>query len=80
MGGEPKAGSQKRSHCVLMEIQRGAQCIYLSGKMVVGCSFIPSVALLMCPSGTVHPTVMNSLGHKHDASKSRPSSVNDVPG
>ena len=64
-----------------MEVQRGPQCTYLSGwKDIVVSSLTLSVALLGCPSGTVHPTVtiMDLQGHKHDASESRPCSVNGI--
>ena len=36
-------------HCVLMEVQKGAQCTFQTEK-VVGSSFVH-------PSGNVHPTV-----------------------
>ena len=50
MGGELKAGSsihqnrKLKQHCVLMEVQRGAQCICQAEKIVAS-SFKPSVAL-----------------------------------
>ena len=37
---------QKSDHCVLMEIQRGAQYTY-QAKKVIGSIFIPNVALLV---------------------------------
>ena len=47
---------QKSNHCVLMKVKKGAQCTD-QAKKAVGSSFIPSVALLTRPSGTIHPTV-----------------------
>ena len=64
---------QKSSHCVLMEVQKGAQYTCQAEK-VIGSSFTPSVALLVHPSGIIHPiiTCHGSQSNKHDASKSRP--------
>ena len=44
--------------CLLMEVQKGTWCTCLA-KKVIGSSFTPTkcVALLVHPSGTVHPTV-----------------------
>ena len=60
-GWEVKGGflhtlEQKSSHCVIMEVQKGAQCTCQTEK-AVGSSFTPSVALLVRLSGTVHPTL-----------------------
>ena len=63
---------QKSNHCVLMEVQKGAQCTTVSTyqtKMVVGSKFhTKGIALLMYPSGTiyVHPTVTVMSSKKLD--------------
>ena len=46
----------KSSHCVLIEVQKEALCTF-QVKKIIGRSFTPSVALLVCLSGTIHPTV-----------------------
>ena len=40
----------------IMEVQNGAQCTF-QAEEVIGSSFTLSPALLVRPSGTVHPTV-----------------------
>ena len=55
-GGFSHALEPKGSHCVLMEAQKGAQCIFQAEKGVRS-SFTPNVALLVHPSGTIHPIV-----------------------
>ena len=48
---------QKSSHCVLIEVQKGDSVLVRLHEMVVGSSFIPSVALLVHPSVTAHSIV-----------------------
>ena len=52
----PRSSIHWSSHCVLMEVQKRAWCTCQTEK-VVRSSFTPIVALLVHPSGTVHPTV-----------------------
>ena len=58
MGGIYQTLEQKNSHCVLIEVQKAARCT-CQAKMVVGSSLTPSVALSLCPSGTIHLIVDN---------------------
>ena len=44
---------QKSSHCVLVEVQKGARCTCYT-EMIFNSSFSPTIALLVHPSGTVH--------------------------
>ena len=45
-----------KSRCVLSKAQKQPQCT-CQGKMVIGSSLTPHAALLVCPSGTIHPVV-----------------------
>ena len=47
---------QRKSRCVLSKAQKQPQCT-CQDKTVVGNSLTPLVALLVRPSGTIHPTV-----------------------
>ena len=68
-GGELKAGYTMHWNgkaaivCSLKYIQKRTQCTY-QVKMVVGNSVTPHVALLLCPSGTVHPIVNRHRSQK----------------
>ena len=42
---------QKSSHCVLIEVQKEAQCT-CQAETIVGSSFTPSLALLVHPSSS----------------------------
>ena len=46
---------QKSSHCVHETTER-AQCT-CQAEMIVGSNLTPSVTILVCLDGTVHPTV-----------------------
>ena len=46
----------RKSHCVLSKAQKQLQCT-CQDKTVVGNSLTPLVALLVHPSGTIHPAV-----------------------
>ena len=57
VGGKPKAPlAVRKSRCVLSKAQKQSQCT-CRDKTVVGNSLTPLVALLVCPSGTIHPEV-----------------------
>ena len=47
---------QKSSHCVFIEVHRYPQLTCQAGRVADG-SLIPSVALLVCPRGTMHSIV-----------------------
>ena len=60
-GWEAKGGlnhplAQRRSHCVFIKAQKQQQCI-CQDKTVVGSSLTPHAALIVRPSGTIHPVV-----------------------
>ena len=46
----------RKSRCVLSKAQKQPQCT-CQDKTVVGSSLTPHAALLVRPSGTIHPTV-----------------------
>ena len=48
--------AQRKSCCVLNKAQKQPQCT-CQDKMVTGSNFTPHAALLVHPSGTIHPTV-----------------------
>ena len=48
--------AQRKSHCVLSKAQKQPKCI-CQDKTVVGSSLTPHAALLVHPSGTIHPAV-----------------------
>ena len=48
--------AQGRSCCVFNKAQKQPQCT-CQDKTVIGSSLTPHVALLVCPSGTIHPIV-----------------------
>ena len=48
--------AQRKSRCVLSKAQKQPQCT-CQDKTVVGNSLTPPVALLVRPTGTIHPTV-----------------------
>ena len=71
---------QKSTHVPIVcswKYRKGHSVRTCQAEKVVASSLTSRVALIGCPSGTVHPTVtvMDLQGHKHDASKSRPSGV-----
>ena len=48
--------AQRKCHCVFSKAQKQPQCTYRN-KMVAGSSLTPHAALLVHPSGTIHPVV-----------------------
>ena len=48
--------AQGNSRCVFNKAQKQPQCT-CQDKTVVGRSLTPHAALLVCPSGTIHPVV-----------------------
>ena len=48
--------AQGKNRCVFSEAQKQPQCT-CQDKTVVGSSLTPHAALLVCPSGTIHPVV-----------------------
>ena len=48
--------AQRKSHCVFSKTQKHPQCT-CQNKTVVGSSLTPHAALLVYPSGTIHPAV-----------------------
>ena len=65
--------AQRKSHCVFSKAQKHPQCT-CQDKMVTGSSLTPHAALLVHPSGTIHPAVavMNLCGQINAACESRP--------
>ena len=66
--------AQGRSCCVFNKAQKQPQCT-CQDKTVVGSSLTPHAALLVCPSGTIHPVVdcyMSLQGQINVACESRP--------
>ena len=48
--------TQGKSRCVFNKAQKQPQCT-CQDKTVVGSNLTPHAALLVCPSGTIHPVV-----------------------
>ena len=48
--------AQRKSRCVFSKVQKQPQCTY-QDKTVAGSSLTPHAALLVRPSGTIHPAV-----------------------
>ena len=48
--------AQRKSHCVFSKAQKHPQYT-CQGKTVLGSSLTPQAALLVLPSGTIHPIV-----------------------
>ena len=57
-GGLNHPPAQGKSRCVLNKAQKQPQCTY-QDKTVAGSSLTAHAALLVCPSGTIHPIVDN---------------------
>ena len=53
--------AQGKSRCVLSKAHKQPQCT-CQDKTVIGSSFTPHAALLVCPSGTIYPTVVDCHG------------------
>ena len=72
-GGLNHSLAVRKSRCVFSKAQKQPQCT-CQDKMVVGSGLTPHTALLVHPSGTIHPqwTVMNLHGQINAACESRP--------
>ena len=55
-GGLNHPPAQRKSHCVFNKAQKQPQCT-CQDKTVAGSSLTPHAALLVHPSGTIHPVV-----------------------
>ena len=55
-GGLNHPPAQEKSHCVFNKAQKQPQCT-CQDKTVAGSSLTPHTALLVRPSGTIHPVV-----------------------
>ena len=49
--------AQRKSYCVLSKAQNSHSVATCQHKMIIGSSLTPHAALLVHPSGTIHPAV-----------------------